>query len=88
VRKSDERNPSINRPETAACLGCDFRGAGVCGEHSGQACGIAARHATLGGDAVDARVTPRDGKPRGVALGVPASYRSSADGSKRDRIIT
>jgi hypothetical protein len=33
----------------------------VCGEHTGQACGIAARHATLGGDAVDARVTPRDG---------------------------
>jgi hypothetical protein len=31
------------------------------GEDTGQARGIAARHATLGGDAVDARVTPRDG---------------------------
>jgi len=31
--------------ETDTRLGCDFGGAGVCGEHYGQACG---RHATLG----------------------------------------
>ena len=39
-------------------------------EHAGQPRGIAARHATLGSDAVDAHVAPRDGKPSGIALGV------------------
>ncbi len=63
-----------------------LRGAGVRGEQRGQPCGIAARHAALRPDAVDAGVTARGREARSIALRIVVMDQAEIEAGRRRQL--